>query len=222
MNNSEFITELYVNKNFGKLKQYYLPEASTASLTHLARVLFISGDYISAEQIYVKLGQDLESGYCALYQSNIQKAEFFWKNLRDESPCALWAQSLLEILKNDVHFYPSFFQLRSFLEIDLHNFIINKQFDYVQKIVNILGILVQINGESYKYVGRVFYNNGNYKDAVTLLEKSKDICYEDPEVHVLLAKAYQAQNEIILAKKSIQNCLNVVPDYYPALKFFNS
>ena len=60
------------------------------------------------------------------------------------------------------------------------------------------------------------FENRLYKAAREYLEKSKDIFYKDPELHFLFAKYYIKTREYDLADFHLDECLNILPDYYPA------
>jgi len=214
MNKSEFITELYVNKSYDKLKQHY------TETEDFAKVLFLSGDYTQAAKLYKKLGMPFNEGYCYLLTGDIKKTRALWKNLDENNPQITWGKALLNILDPHLGKSPTFFELRNFLEIDLGYFIMNERYDYIIKIIDALWWLVQINTECYKYLGRAFINHGDYANGKVFIEKAKETCCNDPEAHILLAKCYMETGEYELAKKSVENCLQVAPHYYPALNFF--
>ena len=79
--------------------------------------------------------------------------------------------------------------------------------------------MININQESYKYVARVMFENRLYKVAKEYLEKSKNIFYNDPELHFLFAKYYLKMREYESADYHLNECLKIQPDYYPALSF---
>ena len=56
-----------------------------------------------------------------------------------------------------------------------------------------------------------------YKVAREYLEKSKKVFYRDPELHFMYAKFYLKTREYELADYHLDECLNILPDYYPAL-----
>ena len=47
---------------------------------------------------------------------------------------------------------------------------------------------------------------------------SKNILYNDPEMHFMFAKYFLNIKEFEKSKSHIKECLKIVPDYYPARK----
>ena len=156
----------------------------------------------------------LEHAYYALVKDDLTTAEKIFKSM--DSPRALWGECLIQILKGYITLFPTYFQIRNFLEIDLDYFIKNEKIEYVESILGALEVLSNINHETYKYVARVMIENKLYKSAFTYLEKSKNIFYKDPEIHFLYAKFYIQVRDFYSAKYYLNECLRFIPDYYPA------
>ncbi len=221
MDKTEFYQELYVNKNYDKLICYYSTQENACEEEKLAKILMLSGDYAAATKLYKKLNVPFLEGYCELLLGNLSRAKVLWLGISDNNSMIAWGKSLLGILEGHITIYPTFFQLRNYLEIDLSNFIIAQRFDYIQNVANSLWLLIQLNGECYKYFGRVLFNHGSTVDALSFLEKAKETCYGDPETHFLLAKCFMELHQKENAKKAIVTCLDVAPGYYPAEVFFD-
>ena len=48
------------------------------------------------------------------------------------------------------------------------------------------------------------------------MEKSKEIYYNDPELHFMFARFFLNVNNYIEAERYIHECRKLMPDYYPA------
>ena len=112
---------------------------------------------------------------------------------------------------------PTYFELRNFLEIDLNILIQNGKGQYVQNILGYSEFMSQINPEVYKFIGRVFYNNGLKEEGMYVFEKAKDTFYQDPELHYLIAFAYFEKGDIKNALHYTKTCQEVLPEYCPAV-----
>ena len=161
----------------------------------------------------------VESAYLAILNDDLDTAFSIFKSI--DSPRAKWGVVLVDIVKGFIEHYPTYFDIRNFLEIDLDFFIKNEKIDYVEMILGSLEILSNINQETYKYVARVMIENDLNKAAIEYLEKSKNIFYSDPELHFLLAKYYFKIKEYQKADFYIIECLKILPEYYPAKIFHN-
>ena len=157
----------------------------------------------------------IEHAYIAIIQDELDVAGRVFQSL--DSPRASWGEILVNLIKNRcITVYPTFFQIRNFFEIDADFLIKNKKIDYVENLLGALEVFSNINQEIYKYAGRVMYENGLFTAALKYFEESKKIFYNDPELHFLLAKYWIKFNNYKEADFYINECLKLLPSYYPA------
>lgn len=157
----------------------------------------------------------IEHAYLAVLNDDLETAENIFKKL--DSPRAKWGRVLVCILRGFLKELPTYFEIRNFLEIDLDLFLKNEKLEYVEHILGSLEILSAINQEVYKYAARVIYINKLYSASLKYLEKSKKIYYNDAELHFLLARYYLRVNDYEEALFYINECMRLIPDYYPAI-----
>jgi len=167
------------------------------------------------EQITFKPRSE-ELAYLAILKEDLLSAQAIFESL--DSPRARWGIALVGILSGFLEYFPTYFEIRNFLEIDLDFMIKNEKFDYTENMLGSLEILYKINHEVYKYTARVLYENKLYKTALEYMEKSKELNYNDPELHYMLAKYYVHTKQFNLAEHYIEECLKIIPMYYPAIK----
>ena len=212
----ELMTTFFIDKDYKTLIDKLNGSSSTVELDFLARSYIEIGEYASASSIYAKLGWLYELGRCELLCGNYSNAKQIWADIKEDTPASLWGKSMLEFINLYVVNIPSFFQIRAFLEVDLDALLNAKQLDFCENIVNGAHLLQKNNQESYKFIGRVFLNN-NYIDlALLFLQKAKDICYIDPEVHFMLAKCYLHKQDKTSAIKALNVSLEKGFGYFPA------
>ena len=169
------------------------------------------------QQFFIKKGYILENGYFELLSDNIEKAKILFNAIKDNDIRAHWAAFMISMIEADIREYPSYFELRNFLEIDLNILINYFKGDYVEKIVRYADFLFTINPEVHKFIGRVFYNNGYYEQGMFFLDRAKNYFYHDPELHYLIAYIYYNQNNLEKCKKALDDCIYILPEYYPAV-----
>ena len=157
----------------------------------------------------------LEHGYLLILNDDLDAAIRVFSDL--DSPRAKWALVLISILKGFLDKYPTYFQIRNFYEIDLDFLLKNEKIGYVEQLLGALEIFSSINQEVYKYAARVMYENKLYSAALKYINKSYKIYYNDAELHFMLAKYYLRVNDFEHADFYINECLNLIPEYYPAL-----
>jgi len=169
----------------------------------------------SDENITLK-PRSIEHAYLAILNNDLQSAEAIFESL--DSPRARWGKALTGIISGYMEFFPTYFEIRNFFEIDLDFLIKNEKIDYTENLLGALEILSDINQEIYKYTARVMYENKFYSSALKYMEKSKSIFYRDPELHFMFAKFYINSGDFQLADLYLTECLKIVPSYFPALK----
>lgn len=156
----------------------------------------------------------IECAYLLILKDDLVGALNIFRQI--DSPRALWGRVLVEILKGYTENYPSYFDIRNFLEIDMDFFLKNNKINYVEQLLGAIDFFEEINQEAYKFVARVMIENKLYNVAKKYLDKSKSVYYKDPELHFIYAKYYLYTHEITCAKYHIDECLKILPDYYPA------
>ena len=156
----------------------------------------------------------IEHAYLLLLNNELEQAKCIFQNI--DSPRAKWGEILVPILMGVLTKFPTYFQIRNFYEIDLDFLLKNEKLDYVEQMLGALGIFSSINQEVYKYAARVMYENKLYSAALKYMNKSKQLYYNDAELHFMLAKYYFRVNDLENADFYINECLNLIPGYYPA------
>ena len=162
------------------------------------------------------LPNSIEHAYMLVLQNDLSTALEVISKL--ESPRAKWCKILISILNGYMEEYPTYFQIRNFLEIDLDLFIKNKRIDYVENILGASEILITINIETYKYIARVMYENSLEPIALQYMNKSRLVYYNDAELHFLYSKYYYKLGEFKQSIFYLKECLRLIPDYCPAIE----
>lgn len=161
-------------------------------------------------------GNILEYGYCLILEGQLDKAEQVLRTI--DSIRADWAVKLIPFMKGHVEILPTYFQIRNFLEIDINLLLLAKQTDSISYILGGADILYSVNCETYKYIARVMMNNGFYDIAENYLKEARSNTYNDPELHFMYCQYYIKKQAFDKALQSIQECLKILPEYYPAIK----
>lgn len=160
----------------------------------------------------------LEYGYTFLLEGDLDRAEQILSALT--STRAEWAVTIIPFLRGKHSSMPTFFQIRSFLEIDISLFLKYKQMKYVQSLLDIADFLQDINTETYKFIARVLFKHGFYGAAKTFMDKSASYYYNDVELHYLYVEFYLAHDDRENAIKALSTCLRLNPNYYPAKRTY--
>ena len=176
----------------------------------------LSGDYLSALENLNKNENPLEFAYAAFLAGEFELAKESLSLL--DSIRANWLKELILLMTAKKMEAVTYFQIRNFLELDIDLFIKAQKINYLEKLLAYSDVLSEVNKECYKLIGRILFNNHLRSLAKFYLDKYKDEIYYDPELHFIYAKYYMEEENFKLALASINQCLYVLPEYYPAKK----
>lgn len=182
-----------------------------------AKEKLLASDLNGCLGFFKENGYPVEAGYCALLEDDINNAIELFLSESEIDIRADWGVFLCKLIQGYADKYPTYLQLRNFLEIDLDILIKYCKGDYVQNIIKYADWLFTINPEVLKFIGRVLINNGIEEQGRLFLLHAKDYFYQDPELHYLLAVEYLKQKNLEEVSKALKACLDVLPDYFPAV-----
>ena len=168
------------------------------------------------QRFFVANGHAIEYGYSKLVEEKLTEAENIFAGNKEYDIRAKWALFMISLIKGQIKEYATYLELRDFLEIDLNILIHYGKGDYVEKIVRYSDFMYTINPEVYKFIGRVFYNNGLKEHALYFLKQAKNYFYNDPELHYLLSYIHFNSKDYAKAEQSAKDCLFILPEYFPA------
>lgn len=157
----------------------------------------------------------IEHAYLAVLNSDLVSAKKIFSKI--DNPRGIWGTILVSILDGYMEIFPTYFQIRNFLEIDLDLLLKNEKLDYVEQLLGALDIFAEINQEVYKFTARVMFENNLLSAAFKYMQKSKDIYYNDAELHFMLMRYYLKVHDFEQAYLEVNECLQLIPNYYPAL-----
>lgn len=218
MNRFELLKIIFEKKDYSLAEKLCMTKVNDDSLKMLAKVLFFEKKYERAEILFKKLHLYTEYGYCQLYQGNKKAADKIWFSQKDTSPLIMWAKALSGYIEKEQIKEPTFFQIRNFYETDLDTLLSLKMTKYAENLIYSIQYFSDINPEVYKFTARVLFNKGYYQLSEKFLNKAKEYCYEDTELHVIEAQLRLCRNEKKAAIISLKNALEISPTYYPAKK----
>ena len=181
-----------------------------------AKEELLAGKLEDCQQFFAKNGYMLEEAYARLLSNDIAGAKVLFSFIKERDIRAHWALFMISLLEDNVQEYPSYFELRNFLEIDLNILITYYKGDYVEKIIRYADYMYTINPEVHKFIGRVLYNNGLVEQGLFFLNRAKSYFYHDPELHFMLGYIYFSQGKLDEAQNALENGLRVLPEYFPS------
>jgi tetratricopeptide (TPR) repeat protein len=180
--------------------------------------LLENGDIKNCIDFFKTNNYTLEYGYSLLLEGNFKEANAVLE--RCNSHRADWALKIIPLMQGIVQTLPTYFEIRSFLEVDLNLLFKAHQIKSVEYILGGADILQDINSETYKFIGRALLKNGYMNFSKIFFDKSLSSAYNDVELHYLFVEYYDANNDIQNALKAVKNCMRINPNYYPAIKYY--
>ncbi len=182
-----------------------------------AKENFLALNLNGCRNFFAEKGYTLELAYCEIINDNLSHAQELFEKIKYQDIRAHWGLFLISMIEICAKTYPTYFELRNFLEIDLNILIRYGKGQYVQNILGYMDFMNKINPEVYKFIGRVLYNNGLKKEGTYLFSLAKDAFYQDPELHYLIACAYLEKGDKQMALHYAKTCQEVLPEYCPAV-----
>ena len=172
--------------------------------------------YLFNQDITETKPNTITQAYIAILNDNLELADSLFSEL--DCSRSRWGKALIEILRGKIDNFPTYFEIRNFFEIDLDFLIKNEKINYVEILLGSSELLINVNQEVFKYAARVLIENNYIEIGLNYLKKSKDVLYKDPEMHFMLTKYYLKKEDYTNALFYINECLKIVPDYFPAQK----
>ncbi len=188
----------------------------------IANIHLITCNFELAADTYNKTGNQSGIAFSYIFLREISKAKESLR-LAADSPLKLWCQYLCELFSenNIVKNYPSYFEIRNFLETTVYVLLRSKNYPYIELIVNNLNKLLKINPDSEKSVGYAFLNFGDLNNAEICLNNSSKRNPSDGEAFFMLGKLYLKKGLAHDAIIVLQNALLLLPDNLTIKKLLN-
>ena len=80
---------------------------------------FLSGKIKGCKTYFENNNYYVEAGYCCIVLDELDKAKELFQKVQEVDTRAKWGLILLQMIKGDILTFPTYFQIRKFLELDL-------------------------------------------------------------------------------------------------------
>ncbi len=184
---------------------------------HLGTVYFENLEFEKAKTVFIELDEKYQIGYCELLLGDIETARQCWEEAPDSGPVN-WARCLPDLLNLDVVQIPTFLQIRNHLESDLTYLIRSNNLNFANNLIECSQVFININLETYKYIGRALLNNNYPHLGLKYLLEGQETLPQDPEIYFHLAQYSLMTNQLLECKHLLKKCLNINKAYSPAKK----
>lgn len=185
-----------------------------------AIVYLENNEFIKAAEIFKKANAMYQVGFCNLLAGNELETEKLWYSHCNPSPAVEWGKCLLDFIHlRQYPRIPSFLQIRNFLEADIGYLIKANKTHYAENIIKNSDILMSVNLESCKLIGRVLLNFSFYNLAKKYLLQSTQAYNKDPETYYYLAQFYFYTNDYKESIRNLNKSIDLNSYYLPAKIF---
>lgn len=201
----QFLTE-YIDYN----------ENSPTNILHWLGLCYLeNNDYDGAKKAYLRFDGFYQAGFCELLKGNLEEAKYLWSKCIN-SEVKYWSQCLETICLGSIVKEPTFLNIRNHLEADFGYLLRAGQETYINNILNLVDYFVDINLETYKFIGRALLHNGYEDVSVSYLLKGQKILPNDPEIYYHIGQYSQHVKAYGEAISMYNHCLLISPSYTPA------
>ncbi len=176
-----------------------------------------NNEFLKAAEFFLKADEKYQAGFCYLLTGNDFETQKLWYSHCPDSPAVQWGKCLLDFINlRPSPKIPSFLQVRNFLEMDMGYFIKANKIRYTENILKNSELLMSVNLEAYKLIGRVLLNFGFYSMAKNYLNKSVEVFNRDPETYYYLAQYNYVTEDYKESIKALLKSLELNSYYIPA------
>lgn len=193
-----------------------LQNFKTNQFQNIADICLTLGKFEPARNMYIKANNLAGIAFSLILLKEIQKARKVLVNTPD-SPAKFWCEFLAELFTEEdiTRKYPSFFEIRHFLELTVYLLLRSKNQHYINLIIKNLNKLLEINLDSEKLIGYAYFHFGDLENALSLLNNSIQRNQYDGEIYFVLGKLYLQKGSAHDALAMLENAQLFLPDHAP-------
>lgn len=181
----------------------------------LAFSYFDTTQYYEASEVYKELNFAYQYGYCSLLMGDLKEAKQAFM-MAKESSAQQWGLCIVDFISLKVERIPTFLQIRQFLEYDICNLLKAKKLELAENLISADEFLLQINPETYKYIGKALFNNGFGSLGLKYFAKSQKIIPNDSEIYFHLAQYSVQVKSYYDARQMLRQSIDLNSTYTPA------
>ncbi len=182
----------------------------------IANMLLLYGKFQAALEAYKNAKNFAGASFTLILLNEPEEAELILRDV-NKSPAFYWCQFLIDLFVNGYikKHYPSFFQIRHFLEMTVYHLLLAHRVEVVELLISNLDELLKINLDAEKLIGFAFYSYGNLDRAIHLLKNSLQRDQYDGEIYFKLGQIYLSKNDLHDAMSMFSSAQLLLPGHYP-------
>ncbi|MDO8610836.1 MAG: hypothetical protein Q7R95_09920, partial [bacterium] len=117
--------------------------------------------------------------------------------------------------KHRIKNWPTFLQIRQFLEFTAYHLLIAKNHEYFKSFILNLDELMKINMDSEKIIAGAYFHAGEIDEAIYYFISAARKNEFDGEIYFNLAQIYLLKNDLPEALSMLTNASLLLPEHYP-------
>ncbi|GEM_PF-3353242 len=182
----------------------------------IADIYLSIGRFEKAKEAYICANNTVGVVFALIMLSNLDEAEFYWLK-SNNSPAKDWCGFLIELFgkNHKINNWPTFLQIRQFLEFTGYHLLIAKNYEYLKLFILNLDELMKINMDSEKMIGSAYFHAGEIDEAIFYFIDAARKNQFDGEIYFNLAQVYILKNNLSEALSMLTNASLLLPEHYP-------
>ena len=194
----------------------YVCELNTYHWQCIADIYLALGRFETAKDAYFKANNMVGVAFTLILMGSLDDANSYLQKV-NKSPAKMWCEFLIDIFteKPRIKSWPSFLQIRHFLEFTVYYLLLSKQYIFIDLLVKSLKKLLDLNMDSEKYIGYAYLSYGDVDQALKYMNSSIKRNKLDGELYFMLGKAHIMKNNFQGALSMLENAKSLLPNHYP-------
>ena len=183
---------------------------------NIAEIYLSIGRFEKAKEAYIHANSSIGIAFSLIMLSSLDEAGFYLLKA-NSSPAKAWCGFLIDLFnqKNIIKSWPTFLQIRQFLEFTAYHLLLAGNYEYLNCLVLNLDELMQINMDSEKIIGAAYFHFGNLDEAINYFISAARKNQYDGEIYFNLAQIYLLKNKLLDALSMLTNASLLLPEHYP-------
>ena len=194
----------------------YFSQLNDNAWQYIADIYLTIGKYDEAQKAYIKAKNSTGAVFSLIMLSNLDEANYYLIN-SNNSPAKSWCKFLINLFSksNNVKSWPTFLQIRQFLEFTVYHLLLAEHNKYLNSLLLNLDGLMEANLDSKKMVGAAYFHFGKLDEAIDYFLSAASKNQFDGEIYFNLGQIYLLKNNLIEALSMFTNASLLLPGHYP-------
>lgn len=194
----------------------YLDNLNTNQWQYIADISLAMGRFDISRLAYERANNNVGVAFTLIILGEIEQAALILADANG-SPAINWCSFLVNLFSNKtkVTSYPSFLEIRHFLEFTVYYLLLAKKENFINLLLDKMMKLLDINLDAEKLIGFAYFHFGEVDKGIEFLNNAIKRNQFDGEIYFVLGQAYLTKNSLHEALAMLENAKLFLPHHYP-------